>query len=78
MRAYKQTMSQHNIFDSEKLSQFFHVFLTGFEPQVFESRESDALRIDSPQIITTKRVGSGFAAIAVNWRDNFHNSETAH
>ena len=31
-------MSQHNIFDSEKLSQIFHVFLTGFKPWVLGSR----------------------------------------
>ena len=35
----RPTMSQHNILDSEKLSQFFIVLLTGpgFETQVFGS-----------------------------------------
>ena len=32
------TASQHNIFDSEKLSQILLVLLMGFEPQVFGSR----------------------------------------
>ena len=33
-----QTMSQHNIFDSEKLSQIFVMLLIGFEPRVFGSQ----------------------------------------
>ena len=43
------TASQHNIFDSEKLSQIFHVLQTqaGFEPTVFGS-SPDALPTDLP------------------------------
>ena len=32
------TVSQHSIFDSEKVSQIFLVLLTGFDSQVFGSR----------------------------------------
>ena len=44
-------MSQHNAFDSEKLSQFVLVFWTGFEPLVMESLdlEADALSIEPPR-----------------------------
>ena len=41
MRAYTHegaTVSQHNIFDSEKLSPKNSVLLTGFEPRIFGSR----------------------------------------
>ena len=42
------TTSQHNIFDSEKLSQFFLVLRTVFEPSTFGSK-SDALPIEPPR-----------------------------
>ena len=52
--AHRQRVSQHNIFDSEKLWHIFLVLLTqtGFEPQVF-GYESDALPTEPPRMPTS-------------------------